>query len=276
MFTHPLVPIFSCFLAPSLLSPSVPSPLLSPDTGIFSYTQSHSPSLSLLFECLSPHHLHHESTTVTLSSVLLMNPGEHTASPRFRLLLTLQTCHPLPQIQLLLWSSSLLEVDASLLEEAAFYYLGSDRLDFRSPCPLSTQGVTPSVPQLSQVFPGKCCVAHARAHTHPRLCCKRVRAAENRHPSAAGRLVCQSTPTSEVSGFTPPSHRYSLLLLFLSEHQMNFQDKTTTPHSLIPIHLITFIHCYFSFSHPRTAPSTSPSTFFCQSLESSLPTHRKW
>lgn len=83
VFPCPVISIFSCFFPLPLLSHSVPSPLFSQlpiilsDTGIFSYTQ-HSLSLKLLFECLSLQHLHHQLTTVTFSSVLFMNPSEHT------------------------------------------------------------------------------------------------------------------------------------------------------------------------------------------------------
>lgn len=135
-----------------------------------------------------------------------MKPSEYTASLHFKQLLTLQTHHPLPQTQLLLQCLSTLEVDTLLLEEAAFYYLGSYPLDFRFPLPTIYLGCEPQrTSDVSSIPRWGSHRTHTHTHTRSSAARQPVLPRTVTHRLQVGWFA-SLTPTSEIPSFTPPSH----------------------------------------------------------------------
>lgn len=154
---------------------------------------------------------------------------------------------------------------------------GSYPPNFRWTCPQSTQGMKLVVHQMSQIFSGKSHVIHTHAHTRTLslfLCCA------GRQPMLPRTVTHQlqvgwQTPTSEIPSFTPPSHPLLTPAAIPqgAPAKLSGQDhQASCPNSYT---FYNFCHTPVSHSLIHTSPFPTPSTLFCQFLESSLPTHKR-
>lgn len=201
-------------------------------------------------QCLCHQALPNGCLTI-LSLMDLKNPCAHTASFCFTHSPSLQTLHPLPLIQLLLYSSSVVELDTWLLEMVSFYSLRSYLLNFSCLLPVIYPTCEPLCTPDVWIAPRNRHFTHMHmcTHTHKLLCSKTAHAAKDDHPLAPSRMAILTPRNTKFYSF-PSQIFIPATTLQGTPAELSEQDhQASCPHSFTLYNFYPLLFLIFSSTH---------------------------